>query len=225
MSEEKINVRIKLLPPANPGGEPRAVTTRFWIRGNVDVRAGARPLEPNEVVALDAVEARIILAKRPYELEQTFDPPTRPLFFRNQDEADMTSQSFNPATAGRAEEAKVAMKAAMEEANTPEAKAEAQRLLGIEEREEAVRQREIELGLIENPNELEDRLEEDLEGYVPANNTVITDADANTLREEAEEPAPTREVVVAEAITADPVTAETPNPAPRRRRRRAAAAA
>ena len=208
-----INVRIKQFPAEVPGGAPRPATTKVFLRSGAEMRSGCRPLEPGEVVALEDDEAQALLAHLPYELEMTLDPPTRPLFFKNADEAQLTSQFYNPATAGRAEQAKEAMKRAMAEANAPENQKRIEEINALAAREEAIRRREIELGLIPDPEAVEKQLDDELESEgVVASDNVMTPEELEALRQS--------EASIARAQ--DPA----PEPAtqPRRRRRRSAAA-
>ena len=201
-----INVRIKLLPPDVPGGEPRAVTQRVFLRPGAEMAKGCRPLEPGEVVALEDDGAREAIRKLPFELEIAEDPPTRPLYFRNADEARMTSDSFNPNTAGRVEAAKEAMKRMLEDAQSENAQVMMDAVNDLERREAAIRAREIELGLVDAPPD-EAALDDDLQDYVPENNAMTT-AELKEIREKA---AAEREAEGAEAA----------EPPKQRRRRRA----
>jgi len=178
-----INVRIKQFPPEHKDGAPRPATYKVFLRSGAEMREGCRPLEPGEVVALDDDEARALLQHLPFELEVTMDPPTRPLFFRNSDEAQLTSQFYNPATAGRAEQAKAAMKQAMEDANAPENQKRIEEINALEAREAAIRQKEIELGLRPDPDALEKSLDAELEteGITAADN-VMPPAELEALK-------------------------------------------
>lgn len=223
-----INVRIKLLPPSTPGGEPRAVTQKLFLRSGAEMATGCRPLEPGEIVALEDDEALNALSKLPYELERTELPPTRPLYFRNLDEANMTSQFFNPNSAGRAEQAKKAMQQMWEDAKKPENAATMEVINDLEQREAAIAAKEIELGLRKAPENF-DEIDKELEaeGVEAANNTtsnaelkdLAAEAD-DSGREAAAEIKPGEHSRVSAAIAPEP---EPTPPAARRRRRQVAA--
>ncbi len=101
-----INVRIKL----TPGDPPRPATTKIMMpeltREQKEQGLVQRPLEPYEVVPLPEDTAKEMLDHLPYELEMTHEKPTRPLFFNNQREADLSSQDYKEVTGGRADEVK-----------------------------------------------------------------------------------------------------------------------
>ena len=218
-----INVQIKQLPPTTPGGEPRAVTTKVFLREVQGADGYCRPLEPGEVVALEDDEARHALASLPYELEMTMNDATRPLYFRNADEAAMTSEFFNPNSAGRAEQAKQAMANMMEDAAKPENIALVEQANELAAREQAIRDREIELGIIEDPSAMEDTLDKELEDYEPSNNTLVPSEFKQELADLEQEGAEVAQPEMKRDQPAEPDQAAAETPAPRRRRRRAAA--
>ena len=176
------NVRIKTLPPPSEGELPRAVTTKIFLVDSRPREDGsvARPLEPNEVVELDHELAQLALARLPHELELTLDPATRPLYFSDADKAAMTSQSFNPNTHGRAEQAKAAMAEMLEEAQSGESVAEAESIIERQERQIAELQAQVEALLGQQTEEtLEDVIDADLdaEGVEAGNNAAVREDD------------------------------------------------
>lgn len=226
-----INVRIKLIPSQTADGTPHAVTTKVFLRAGSEMRKGCRPLEPGEVVALDDEEAKALLAKLPYEMEMTLEPPTRPLYFENADQAAMTSQFFNPSSAGRAEQAKSAMQEMLKQANDPKAEEEIARINALEDRERKIREREIELGLVEDAQTFEDELDVALKDE-PVGDNKLSPAELKARQAEAIAELAQDEGVDAADVEAPEVQlpeaeeepeAETP-PRPRRRRRRSNAA-
>lgn len=206
------NVRIKTLPPAVPGGAPRAVTDKVFLvqQRKVEALGYPRTLEPGDVVALSDEEAQTALRRLPHELEITLDAPTRPLYYPSADEALMTSARFNPTSAGRAEQAKAAMAAELEAAQAPAAQARLAEVQAMEERLAAIERREIELGLRPDPN-APTELDAELES-VPATNNAAAPDDLKQAVEEA-----------AAAAGAGDEVAKTEPPAARRRRASAAA--
>lgn len=209
--------------PGDDPDRPQYATTKVFIRAGCS--NGNRPLEPEEVVTLDKAEADPLLRKLGDLLTVTDEPATRPLVFSSQHEADMTSMDYNPATAGRAEEAKAAMKKIAEEMadgtyeQTPMPDM-AELQASLDEREQAIIQREIELGIRTAPvtsyptpeqTELETQLDADLQDYEPSPDNAVT-------RESIEEE---RKKAKAEAKT-EAKTETKANPQTRRRRARSA---
>ena len=215
------NVRIKLMPPRSENEAPRAVTPKVFLERETVREDGSycRALEPNEVVALPDEQAAAALRALPFELEVTLDPPTRPLYFRNTDEARLTSQYYKPGAAGRADEAARAMKQMLEEAQSPEGQAKIAEINELAEREARIREREIELGLIEDPDAFEKELDADL-ADVPASDNASSPAEM-----QAHQQATAAEL--AEEVGVDVTDVETPpvaTPEAPKRRRRARAA-
>lgn len=163
---EKIGIKIKMFP-GGPDMEGVPATTKVFIRPGSEQRKGCRPLEPGEIVHLDKKEAQSLLEALPNHVEMTFEPPTRPLYYNSQYEAEITSMNFNAVTAGRADEAKAAMNKMREDMasgayddNSPS------RTMTPEER---IAELEAELAAVRNAqnSELEERLDADLEDYTP----------------------------------------------------------
>lgn len=219
---DKINVKIKMFPSMTAHGQPTPATTKVFLRGHEDVLKGARPLEPGEIVALDKDEAMQLLAHCPLEVEMTLEDPTRPLFFRNRHEAEITSQFYNPSSAGRAEDAKKAMARMLEDAQNEDNTAVMDVINDLDDREAKIRAREIELGLREpepgEDDELMGSIDKELDDYQASNNT-LSDGELKNIRDAA---AAEREAAGG-AAPAPSTEATVPTTAPRRRRRRSAA--
>ncbi len=211
------NVRIKLMPPRVDGEDPRAVTPKIFLESETPREDGSvcRALEPNEVVALDDEFAQRALRALPFELEVTMDAPTRPLYFKNTDEARLTSQFYAPGSAGRADEAAKAMTRMLEDAQSPESQAKMADINDHASREARIREREIELGLIEDPDAFEQELDAEL-ANVPAANNMLSPAELDQQQKAAAaELAQEAGVEVGEVETP---AVERSAPAPRRRR-------
>ena len=166
--EETINVRIKL----TPGNPPRPATTKVFLDKK---RFGkhTRALEPGEVIALPRDAAEEMLNHLPYELEMTMDEATRPLAFKSQHEAAITSTQNT--MINRSEQIKSAHQAAVERVR--EEMREREELI---RREEAIARREAELGLA-GPNS---------EKHIEAEPSVgdVTQVSVALLDEEVREP-------------------------------------
>ena len=202
---DTLNVRIKQIPGPNEQ-LVHATTKVCLVAGN----RRARYLEPGDVVALNRELAQDILSKIPGYVELTAEPANRPLYYATVNDAEMTSQSYNPITAGRAEEAKAAMARIQEEINQGALNAPgevdlATRKAQLDAREAELNAREAQLKAqqLVDSDTLEAQLDADLEDYKPDPNNAHS---REAIKQEIVEPP-------AESV------ADNPAPTPRKRRR------
>jgi hypothetical protein len=180
------NIRIKSF---GSGKYHRTAATKVFIRDSTETRKGCRWLEPGEIVAMDDDEAAALVKASNNTLEITLEAPNRPMYFSNPSAA-ADSSMHNVAYPGRADEAKKAMEKELqlmqEKAAQDKVKADQ-----LNSREEAIRLREIELGLREPDDETvniqkngapEIVIEDD--AYIPSDN-VVHRSDIDEEREKA----------------------------------------
>lgn len=179
---DKINIKIKTFGGGFDGEGEMVATEKFFLRGGSELRKGCRWLEPGEIVALDAEEARTLLSLAPGHIEITLEPANRPLYFRNQSDADNSSK-FTAKFYGRAERAKVAMAALMREMEEEAAKAEIESYNDpVEPVEEPIDEPEP-----DPRSDLEKALDKELENYEPQDNAALPPKTEEDPPPEAEE--------------------------------------
>lgn len=242
---ETVNVQIKL----TPGKPPRPATHKVMLpKPTPEQRAQGllhRPLEPYEVVALPVELAEEWLENLPFELELTRKPVTRPLYFNDVRERDMSSADYKEQIGGRADKIKEKVAAererqakalAEQKANEPESTAPVDvseaTMAAVVARLESlgfeIKKKDPDEPIPENNAAIDGDVivDEELENYVPQNNTTTKKELDDIVEKERKAAGDKADEVEAVTLVRDSVeTEETETapevPEPRRRRRRA----